>query len=263
MKKNVMIRGYRVVLLAALATFISHPLSGQAPPALTPGQAIESRTGFDDVALFAFQAETAGVLTVVVRSLDESDLVLLVTDADGQSLPNGRSDQDLGGDSGAEQFSVTLPRAGGYRIQVETFGGGQAAFMIGASWLSFPQLEIPEDTDGSPAGAMRIAEGQDAHEDSIDGVAGDYRDWYVLTAEVGGTLTVAIRGEEGDLVLEAFGEGEFTDPIERSDQDLQENGANEAITLVVEAGQTFYFRVAGFSDGAAVAYRLQVGLIPD
>ncbi|MCH1932971.1 pre-peptidase C-terminal domain-containing protein, partial [Shewanella sp. A25] len=75
-------------------------------------------------ASYEFRAESAGILTVVIRATDEIDLVLAVTDADGQNLPEGRSDRDLGGDSGAEQFAVTLPRAGTYYVKVEPFGSG-------------------------------------------------------------------------------------------------------------------------------------------
>jgi hypothetical protein len=108
-----------------------------------------------------------------------------------------------------------------------------------------------------------MAVGQARHEDSIDGPSGDFWDWYVLTSEEAGTLTVTTRAEDGDLVLEAFEEGEFSEALERSDQDLQGNGGNEALTLVVAAGQQFYFKVASFSEGATVHYRLQVGFIPN
>jgi hypothetical protein len=195
--------------------------------------------------------------------MDGADLVLLVTDAYGQPLVEGRSDEDLGGDSGAEQFAVTVPRAGEYQVRVETFQGGAASFKVGASFLPFPDLELAPDPDGSPGAAIPLVVGQARHEDSIDGPSGDYWDWYVLTAEEAGTLTVATRAEDGDLVLEAFEEGEFSEALQRSDQDLQGNGGNEALTLVVAAGQQFYFKVASFSEGATVHYRLQVGFIPN
>ena len=65
---------------------------------LQAGRVIDATTSDEDVTAFTFQAESAGILTVVVRSTDEKDLVLMVTDADGQPLPDARSDQDLGGD---------------------------------------------------------------------------------------------------------------------------------------------------------------------
>jgi hypothetical protein len=238
-------------------------LSAQAPVKLEAGQVVEGTTGWDGPALYSFQAGSAGVLTIVVRSLNESDLVLLVADADGQPLPNGRSDQDLGGDPGAEQFAVTLQRAGNFQVRVETFGGSSAPFKLGVSWLPFPDLAVPPDPDGSPSSAVRIQVGQDSRNDLIDGTVGDYWDWFVLKADKGGTLTVATRAEEGDLILEAFAPGAFAEALERSDQDLQESGGNEALTLVVEAGEELYFKVSAFGDGASIPYRLQVGFIPN
>jgi hypothetical protein len=219
--------------------------------------------GWEEPSIFGFEAETAGVLTIVVRSADETDLFLLVTDFDGQPLPDGRSDQDLGGDSGAEQFAVTLPRAGKYQVRVETFGGEGGEFKIGVSWLPFPDLAVPADLDGSPSGAVRLRVGQETRSDALDGAKGDFWDWFVLKADKGGTLTLATRADEGDLVLEAYSPGEFGEALERSDQDLQGNGGNEAVTLVVRAGEEFFFKVSAFSAGASIPYRLQIGFIPD
>ncbi|MBT8398234.1 MAG: hypothetical protein HKO65_01825 [Gemmatimonadetes bacterium] len=239
------------------------PALGQAPVTLVSGELLEGSISWEGPTLFGFSAETAGVLTVVVRAADEADLFLLVTDADGQPLPEGRSDQDLGGDAGAEQFAVTLPRAGSYQVRVETFGGGEGSFKIGVSWLPFPGLAVPADPDGSPSSATRIRVGQETRSDAIDGAKGDYWDWFVLKAEKGGTLTVTTRAEEGDLILEAFTPGEYAEALERSDQDLQGNSGNEAVTLIAEAGEEFYFKVSAFSAGASVPYRLQVGFIPN
>jgi hypothetical protein len=257
------VRSLRVALIMAALALQPTLLTAQAPGRLVTGQLVQGAAGEDGTSSFTFEANSAGVLTVVARSMDGSDLVLLVTDADGQPVREGRSDLDLGGDSGAEQFAVTLPRAGSYLVVVESFSGGEATYQVGVSWLSFPNLELAPDPDGSPSSALRIQVGQDAHEDSIDAPTGDYWDWYVLTAEQAGTLTVTTRAAEGDLVLEAFEGGDFSEAMERSDQDLQGQSGNEALTLVVEAGQELFFKVAAFSEGASIRYRLQVGLIPD
>ena len=256
-------RGLAVLLGMAFATAAPHPATCQSGGTLASGTVLEGSTGKEEGASFGFLAGSAGVLTVVVRSLDETDLVLLVTDADGQPLPEGRSDQDLGGDSGAEQFAVTLPRAGEYRVRGETFGMDEAAFRIGVSWLPFPDLAVPADPDGSPSTAILIRIGQDTRDDLLDGSAGDFWDWFVLKAEKAGTLTVATRAEEGDLILEAFGPGKFSEAMERSDQDLQGKGGNEALTLAVEAGDELFFRVSAFGDVGSIPYRLQIGFIPN
>jgi hypothetical protein len=260
----------RMAIRAGLATlamgvFAVAPQFGlaQVSGELEPGKILEASTDWEGQAAFSFMAGSAGVLTVAARSLNDTDLMLMVTDSDGQPLPDGGSDQDLGGDVGAEQFAVTIPRAGEYKVIVETFGGGDAAsFQLGASWLPFPRLEVPADPDGSPGAATRLVIGQDTHNDIIDDTAGDYWDWFVLKADKAGTLTVATRTDGGDLVLEAFEAGEFTQPLEHSDQDLQGNGGNEAVTLVVDPGQEFFFRVSAFSEGVSISYRLQVGFIP-
>ncbi len=248
-----------------LGAFAAGPsaLGGQVTGDLTPGKVAEGMIGAEGGASFGFEAGSAGVLTVAARSKDESDIFLTVTDADGQPLPNGRSDQDLGGNAGAEQFAVTLPRAGKYLVRVENYGGETIPFRLGASWLPFPDLGVPPDPDGSPSSAVAIRVGQDTRGDSLDGTSGDYWDWFVLKAEKGGTVTVATRAEEGDLILEAYEKGEFGEPLERSDQDLQGNGGNEALTLVVDPGDEFYFKVSAFSQGSTIPYRLQVGFIPN
>ena len=228
------------------------------------GQISNGMTTTGAVASYEFRAESAGILTVVIRASDETDLVLAVTDRDGQNLPEGRSDQDLGGDSGAEQFAVTLPRAGTYYVRVEPFGSGTASFRIGASWLGFPELEQPADPDGAPSTAKTIAIGQDPVNDILDPSSGDHWDWFAIRADRAGMLTVATRAPDGDLVLEAFNDGEYNEAVERSDQDLQEVNGNEALTLSVTPGQILYFKVSTFgSASSAIAYRLSLGFIPD
>ena len=260
-------RGRTFKLLPALLLFgtMAGPGAGrgQVVGDLEPGKVVTGSTGWEAGASFGFKAASAGVLTVVVRSEGEYDLFLLVTDSDGQPLPSGRSDQDLGGDSGAEQFAVSLPRAGDYAVQVKTYGEDQVSFRLGVSWLPFPELAVPADPDGSPSGATSIRIGQETREDALDGASGDYWDWFVVKAEKGGTLTIATRADDGDLILEAFSPGDFAEAMERSDQDLQGNGGNEALTLVVDPGDEFFFKVSAFSQGASIPYRLQVGFIPN
>lgn len=256
--------GFTVVLALMGAILLpTQQASGQTAGGLEPGSVIQGSTSYDGASIYGFEASAAGVLTIVVRSSDGDDVFLLVTDADGQPLPSGRSDQDLGGDAGAEQFAVTLPRAGSYQVRVETYSETQAPFKIGVSWLPFPDLTVPPDPDGSPGSAASLSIGQATREDELNGPAGDYWDWFVLKADKAGTLTVATRADEGDLILEAFEPGMFAEAMERSDQDLQGSGGNEALTLIVETGDEFFFKVSAFSEGASVPYRLQVGFIPN
>jgi hypothetical protein len=251
------------VLLALSVLGPARSVEAQALEQLTPGVVSEGQVGGEGYTAYLFEADAAGVLTVVARALDDTDLFLLVTDSDGQPVVDGRSDQDLGGDMGAEQFAVTLPREGSYQVRVEAFGGEGGQFRIGVSWLPFPDLALPPDPDGSPGSAVRLRIGQDARDDSLDGSTGDHWDWFVITSDEPGTLTVTTRAEDGDLVLEAFNAGDFLEPVERSDQDLQGTGGNEAVTLVVQPGEEFFFKVSAFSAGASISYRLQIGFIPE
>jgi len=248
---------------AAQALVAESVLASPRALPLPIGSAIPGTTSTGAVASYDFNAPAAGVLTVAVRATTETDLVLLVTDTDGQVLRDGQSDQDLGGDSGAEQLAITLPRAGRYSVRVRPFSSGLGEFRIGASWLEFPELERPADPDGSPSTASPMVVGEGIN-DTIDPSAGDHWDWFSIRIGQSGQLRVATLAREGDLVLESFNEGEFAEPVERSDQDLQEVAGNEAIVLGVTAGQTLYFKVSAFSSTAeAIAYRLTAGLISD
>lgn len=230
---------------------------------LALGHVVTGKTAGEQAATFTFNAESAGILTVIARAANGTDIVLVVTDTDGQPLPEGRSDQDVGGDTGAEQFAVTIPRAGAYRVRVEPLSATSATFRIGACWLAFPDVEVPADPDGSPSTAVVLTLEQQTVEDGIDGSSGDYWDWFVFTANQPGMLTVATRAEDGDLILEAYQDGEYGEALERSDQDLQGVSGNEALTLTVAAGQKLYFKVASFSGSATVSYRLLLGFIPE
>jgi hypothetical protein len=261
MRQRVPLRALTIPTLLLGLVFIPGHVSAQSAGKLITGQILQGSVGFEGSTMYTFDANDPGILTVVARSLDGSDLVLVVTDYAGQPLPDGRSDQDLGGDPGAEQFAVTIPRQGPYRILVESFSGGQASYKVGVSWIPFPDVEQAPDPDGNPTSAIPLQAGQGPHMDEINGAAGDYWDWYVFRAESSGTLTVATRTEEGDLILEAFEEGSYTEPMNRSDQDLQGSAGNEAVTVVVEAGQAFFFKVSAWSEGAYIPYQIQAGLI--
>jgi hypothetical protein len=224
--------------------------------------AVTTGTASEEGAVFQFRAASAGLLTVVVRASADGDLAITVGDEDGQPLAGGHADQDLNGNAGAEQLAVTVPRAGVYTVRVRSWNGS-TPFQVGASWLAFPALETPEDPDGRPGNATVLAAAQQSRQDALDHATGDYWDWFVITADHAGTLTVVTRAEEGDLALEAYQPGAFTFPAERSDADLQGSSGSEALTLAVAAGQKLFFRVVDIGGYAPVSYRLQVSFIAD
>ena len=262
MQKNLTSRS--VALAACLVSWTSLGALDLRAQELEIGGTMLGTTGVGEPVRYSLRLEAAGVLTVVLRATDDSDLVLSVTDADGQGLVDGESDQDLGGDAGAEQVTVVIPRAGTYHVRVRPYSSSKAAFRIGVSWLTFPGLEQPADPDGAPSSATVMRVGDDPRHDTISAGTGDHWDWFAVQVDHAGMLTVATRAESGDLVIEAFNEGEFTDAVERSDQDLQGVNGNEALTLTVQAGQTVYFKVAAFSSSSeAIQYRFSLGFIPD
>lgn len=216
--------------------------------------------GNSSPSVFAFSAETAGVLTVVVRGQGDADLLLDVTDSLGQRLPKGRSDQDLNDDGGAEQVVVTIPRAGDYRVEVLAWGAG-GPFDIAAGWISFPALGRDPDPDGLPTDATELVPGTPI-DDQIDPSSGDLWDWYKITAVDAVVVTVLTEAPEGDLVIELYNDGEFGDYENRSDQDLGGVNGNESMTVQAQAGQTYYFKIApAFESGQTIPYRIRVGIM--
>ena len=68
---------------------------------------------------------------------------------------------------------------------------------------------------------------------------------------------------EGDLALEVFREGEYGEPVEASDQDMDGMMGNESVTLDVAAGDVLYLRVLiRFGGVDTIPYRVTSGLIP-
>jgi hypothetical protein len=229
-----------------------------------PAGPTRATLGPSATAMYTFRAPTAGVLTVVVQGSD--DLSLAVMDVDGQSLPEGSTDSDRHGNVGDEMLSLVLPEAGSYRIEVRALGGdGGGTFTVASGFVGMPGFARPADPDGRPSSARDLAVGA-AHDDVIHPAEGDHRDWYRIRVAEAGTLVILTRVAddfEGDLMLEAFMGGDFTEAISRSDQDLQDNAGRESLTLEVRAGDVVHVRVASvFSSGDAQPYRISVGRMP-
>lgn len=247
--------------LASVFLALLTPVAVHAQTALPLGTTTEGRLSGDAPLDYRLTVPGAGVLSIVVDG--SGDLVLQLMDADGQPLADGRADSDLDGVSGRELLSVRVTEGGSYRLRVSDFDGSGSSFRIGTSFLSFPAFAKAADPDGRPSGAQALTVGRPM-EDALDPSAGDSRDWFVLTAEKDGTLALVTRavGEnEGfDLVLEAYLDGEFLEPAQRSDQDLQGEYANEGITLAVRAGQKVHVRVST-ATGNGGRYRLSSSLL--
>jgi hypothetical protein len=251
------------VLLAGvlLAPGAALPAAGQSALSLGSFEAV--RVPPSAPAELVVEAASAGFLTVIVRAGAGEDLTLSITDEDYQVLPGAHSDMDVAGDVGAEQLVVGLPWGGTYRVLVETYGGGGAAVSVGGAFLASELASAPPDPDGRPGAATSIAIGETG-QDSIDPAEGDRWDWYRLTAESAGVLTVLTRSDgDGDLRLEVYRDGSFREAASSSDQDIDGVLGNESLTWDVQAGDVVFVRVSPVSAGGdRVSYRIMSGLIP-
>lgn len=182
-----------------------------------------------------------------------------MTDEVGQPLAEGTSDIDLHGDTGAEQLIVAVPRPGPYMVVVEAlFGGG--SFDLVASWMDFPGVALSDD-DWGPSVANELPLG--STQNNTVNTEGDLWDWYSVTAESSGVLAVVIESDDGDLVLEVFGEADFSEPASRSDQDIDGNTGNDSVAVSIAAGQTLYVKVSSLfpSMDEPIAYTIRAGVM--
>jgi hypothetical protein len=252
------VRSLASACLLALATW---PVLAQQPAALPMGKPVSGTATNGASAMYSIDAKSAGVLTVALQG--GGDLAMLLTDADGQAVAGGTTDQDLYGSTGTEQMMVTITEPGRYRLEVRQQEQGAVKFEIAASWLPFPPFARPPDPDKRPTQARAVEIGQ-THEDSLDAGSGDMWDWFALTPKSGGVLTVILRpagnDESLDLMLELYTADDLTTAAMKSDQDLQGNMANESATITVTAGQKVYAKVFG-TQSVAGKYRLSSSLI--
>lgn len=248
--------GVSVVAAAAIAS-----VAAQGPAPLPMGSPAAGKVG-DAPAEYTLAAKTAGVLTVAVQGA--GDLALQVVDEDGQPILDGSSDRDLNGNDGTELLSATITEPGTYRVRVRVQGGNGSTFQIVGMFMSFPPFQRTSDPDRRPAGAKPAQVGR-AYEETLDPSTGDHWDWFVIKAAQAGTLTVVTRqsgaGDAPDLRLEIYTDGDFSAVQDRSDQDLQNNTANESVSVQVAAGQAVHVKVASNSSRPA-KYRLSSSLAP-
>lgn len=251
----------RTGLVMLMAVAMASPAAAQAP--LPLGAPQQGKVAAGSAAEYTVVAKTAGVLVTAVKG--DADLVLQVADADGQTLPDGSSDKDLNGNEGTELVSTVITEPGNYKVRVRANGGANASFEISGSWMAFPPFAMASsDPDRRPSTAKPAQVGK-AIEDSLNSQAGDTWDWWVMKASQAGTLVIVTRrvGEgDTDLVLEAFLDGDFSRPAQRSDQDMQGNNANESVTLNVNAGQSVHIKVSANFSNANTRYRLSSNLVP-
>jgi hypothetical protein len=171
------------------------------------------------------------------------------------ALPFGTVVRGTLPDGGTVDYPLTVPTAGVLSVASDGTGDLQLQ-LLDADGQPVANGQADGDLDRVGARerlAVRVGEaGAYRLDAALDPAAGDERDWYVIRAATAGTLVFATRspgeGDDGfDLVLEVFLDGKFDEAAHRSDQDLQEDLANEAVTVVVQAGQTVHVRVSTLS----------------
>jgi len=211
-------------------------------------------------AVFEFVAAEAGGLAVMLRGEDGLDLAAELCDVTGQGVYNGYLDGDWYGDRGWEQGVLPIPRAGVYRLYVDSLEG-RGAVSVSTAVVSQPQNELPEDPLGRPDVAAAVEAGE-WESGSIRPKRGDRRDWYRLVAPRSGMVTAALRGVGGeDFTLEVFGERDFRVSMIYADGTSGEDAGHESATVDVAEGERLYFRVATWSDVVGGDYRLMVGYV--
>jgi hypothetical protein len=248
----------RLLLAAAAVALMATPALAQTP--LPMGAPVQGKAADDAPAEYTFVAKSAGVLSAAVQG--SGDLVLQLVDEDGQTVPDGTSDRDMGGSSGTELLSATIGEAGTYKVRVRVQGGDSSTFQIAGAFLAFPPFARPADPDRRPAQARALQVGK-PHDDSLDPSAGDTWDWFSFKANAAGALAIITRplaNTEADLVLEVFVDRNFAEAVDRSDQDMQGNSSNESVTINVTAGQMVHIKVTNNSSGAS-KYRVSSSLI--
>lgn len=253
------VAGFALSLLLAASGIAA---SAQEVTDLPVGASLDGSTASETPASFRFAATSAGVLTVAAHALGsgDGDLSLLVTDDVGQPLSGGTVDMDLGGNAGAEILALPITGAGEYRVMVRSLTEA-VSFRLAASWVAFAEFERPVDPDAKPTAAVALVPGSPL-EDSISPGSGDEWDWFVVTPSVDGIVTVLIESGAGDLALEAFAAGSFTEALTSSDQDMDGVTGNETVTARGKAGVPVYFKVvAYYGTGDTIPYTIRAGVM--
>lgn len=209
---------------------------------------------------FTVEVPQAGLLSVAVRTASNLDLVLQVTDEDGQAMEAGRADEDIGDDRGAEQLAVGIPWPGTYRVTVSELtrlnGGG---FAITAGFAPMPALARDEPAHNRPSTAMVLGLG-DSEQAQLDSESDHLWSWVKILPQSDGPVRIDVTANTGDLVLEQFSGSRFDEPLEESDQDLEGELYNERLTLGGKAGQPLWLRVRDRGDSGPLRFTVSASV---
>lgn len=199
---------------------------------------------------YRFVAEGPGLLTVAVRAKQGDDMTIEIFDVNGVQL--GRCDIDFGGDTGAEHLAVPIAEAGAYRVVVDPLGNG-GPYWVGASWLMFEELEAMAPS--RPDDALEVTPGE-AQEVAFE-ADGPAEQWFSYTAPAEGLLVFSTTGERGNLVLEAYLDGQFDNAWQYSDQNRGGSGVRERLLLDFAEGQMIYIKASALNGNTDIEFSVR------
>lgn len=207
-----------------------------------------------------FVADGPGILTVAYSAA--SRVRLEVTDARGRRIETQSARSGGRQSAGVGHGLVPLGRGGEYTVRLTV--GGEGEIKLGAEWIPFPTMEtvraqvIPEPDpeteltlvpDRMVVGSINTANAETQYL------------WCRYDAEVDGQLVVLANASQGDITLQSFDPGNFSNAREYRDDDLNGSVANEGMILDVRAGETYYVRV-DMRSGQRCDVEVRAGLIP-
>jgi len=256
-----------VPLLTVALSLAALPVASgaQAPTTLPLNTVVTGELGTKgEKKLYRLTVNEAGILTLAGHSV--ADLVIAVTDAEGQVIVNGLIDRDVGSNLGSEYGSIIVPERGTYGVEVRMIdASGPITFTLGATYLPLESFRRAPDADARPSAARAVEIGT-AVEDAVHADEYDRVDWYSVTARTATTVVLMTRvesGVRGDLAIEVFQNASLSESSSRSDQDQRGSEGNESVTIDIGPGETVRFRVVSLNErGTRMPYRLSVALVP-
>jgi len=202
---------------------------------------------------YRFKAAGPGLLTLGLRAKNGQDLAIDVS-SEGLTVPHGQINANFDGDPGAEQGTIALPSAGDYLVTVMPTSQNSRGieFELVSSFLPFAGATGPASLKISEAKELVLGVKQPAAiERGAQGVILKY------LPKANAIVTVSTGNSTSDIVLWAY-EKEIRrgKELQRSDRDMLGNAGNEAITLNMVAGKTYYFLVTPYSGRPAVQFEI-------
>lgn len=219
----------------------------------------------EDVVWLSVDVSSSGLFAVALQGTGEGgDLTLAVYGPDYMEPELIFSDQDIGGDYTRETACTILPRSGTYYVKIGTYE--MSPFELITTFAPFGD-PLPEDPDGISVNAASIRMGEASRSegisDSIDGSAGDYRDWFRFTPEDNGLLTISIMADEdGDLILSAHGyENPLQSELGYSDNDFEGEMGNERLVIDCNMDEDILIQVRGYNENVTDSYTLRLNFM--